>query len=236
MSRRNSLNRLPSLVVMVLCMALILPASAQADEGLSTTRDTTSIELAPAAERSPFFVEADGGATIRPGLSSAWGTMPVNTNVQAGGGMWRSHSLGIFGSVGIISRASIDVERFRDVGTVGERFRLTPLRAGFKFNLRPRPDWVQLNVIAAGSVAIGSREFMSGNDILHRESIFSLGGGGGLELAVTKFKRSGASIKAQYFAQPAALDEHAGYLTDGLTELGGLEITLGVIYYLGGPK
>ncbi len=234
-STRPSFAALAAVVLLFLVSTTAFADESLSTAGLSTT-DTDQVQLVPAAERAPNFVQADAGIAIRPGLASSWETVPFDMDVHASFGRWRSRSLALFAGVGVVSGASVEVERFRDVGTVSERFRLAPLRAGIKWNLRSRPDWVEFNVIAAGSVAVGSREYLNDRRILHRERVLSFGGGGGLEWAVTKFKRTGASIKAQYFLQPATLDEHTGFLTHGFTELGGLEITLGVTYFLGGPR
>lgn len=236
----------PALAAALLVM--MLPHSADAEdadrmalEGDEAVLDAdAALELHPALQRSPFFVSFDAGLGPRFGLASSWDTtVAMGGEVNAGLGMWRGERMALFANVGVINMAGISVDRFRAPGTVEERFRLLPVRMGAKLNLRPRPSWLELNVMGAASVAMGKRDLVLGNSnsrIAASETVFSVGGGGGVELAMVKFKTTGVTLKGEYYFQPTSLDDEAGFITGGFTDLGGATLSVGVVYFLGGPQ
>lgn len=239
-------------VAVAALLVVALPQSAQAvggaedesaahhEEPMAAMEDAEQLELVPARQRSPFFVEVDAGVGPRFGLASSWGTTaPIGTDVRAGIGMWRGERMALFANAGVVSMVDHSVERYRAPASVTERFRLLPLRLGAKVNLRSHPSWLELNIIGGASLAVGKRDLVFGNSnnrLVASDSVFSLGAGGGVEVAMVKFKTTGVSLKAEYYVQPAILDDEAGYMTGGLTDLGGATLNVGWVYFLGGPQ
>ena len=218
-----------------------LPMAGDADAGPAIEfGQDLDLELQPAAQRPPLFVEIDAGLGPRMGLASAWNTGNVlGTDVRAGFGMWRGERMALFANVGIANAASHSVDRYRAPAAVTERVRMMPVRAGAKFNLRPRPSWLELNVIGGLSMAMGSRDLIFGNSVsrmVATEDFFSIGAGGGVELAMVKFKTLGITFKGEYYFQPASLDDDQGFMSGGTTDLGGVLVSVGMVYFLGGPR
>lgn len=186
---------------------------------------------AAAADRPPVYATIEAGLGIHPSLAIPWGAIALSPEIKVGIGSWHAQKTAVFADVGLFSRmrhteAPIGSEIYGPT----EQFRLMPLRAGLKWNLRPRPDWLQIDLIAGLSFAVGYREFTQPEVLLGRNVVVSPGALGGIELMIVKYKAIGATVKAQYVVQPAVLSRD-GFLTGGFVDLGGPEISFGWVVF-----
>lgn len=186
------------------------------------------------AERSPFFAEGALAIGSHPNVSEQWNSTTTSADFRVGAGYWLRQRYAGFAQVGLTSQIALE-----EPGEPGyyngltERFRMLPVRIGGKVNLWPRPSWIQVNIVGAASIVRGSHELLSRNIAIASESFMSVGAALGIELNLVKFKAFGLTMSAGYAYQPVDLASNAGFRAQGSTNLGGVEIYIGLVGFIG---
>ncbi len=189
------------------------------------------------AGRFPVYVDADAAAGVHTGLAPIYDAGAVGSfDVKLGGGFWLRQRVAGFGQIGVMQTVGRSTDLGSTVtGSITDQFRLAPVRGGIKANLWPRPFWLQLNAVAAISYVSGFHELYA-STTLARHKVSSLGGAGGVEWMAVRGKQIGATARALYVVQPVDVPVNQGFLAQGPMDLGGLELSVGLVVFVGPPR
>jgi hypothetical protein len=201
------------------------------------TLASTATSAGASPTRSPVYLDLGATVGAHPSLGDHWPSVSVSADIKIGLGLWLGQRIGFAVQTGVFPRLSNEgPSAARAAGAVTETLRFLPLRAGVKLNIWPRVDWIQLNLVAMGSLAIGYRELSFDGAVQARERFDSAGGFAGVELNAIKFKQAGVGLSLGYVVQPLELPGDCGFATSGSIDIGGLEMSLGLVGFFGGPR
>jgi len=216
---------------------VFLRTSALAGALLGLAGGALAPSAAAAADRAPGYASGGFDLGLATGLVGDWGAVRPSGGVHAAVGRWNdSQRVGLEAGLGyqVMSR------RLEPIGSlfdgVADRFKLVPVHAGMRFNLRPQPDWLQINVVVDAIATLGAHTFEGDGRTLGRIGVLGIGGDVGVEMLTVRQKRTGLPLAAKWVFEPTLQPVNSGFLAQGLVGLGGPQISASFVTFLGAPK